>query len=437
MSLINQMLRDLAQRQDRQPAAPPPAPLKWQPPRRRRFSVPGLLSSLPPVIWVVLGGLVGLVLLWGAGSWLANVFAPQAPETVAKPSSELVAGVNAPSPAAPAEKRRVPAVPADVPPPAPPQVYGSSVPTGGVPVEKPMAAPAPAPAASATALPAPAAAPAVSPAVLPRVASTYFSDQPLPVRAPAPARQADSPPGSRAVAPAPSPGAGKAITSPASLHPDLLPGAVNATNLALQKAAREAAAVPPVVTPYGQAEAAYREGHRAYEANRTEASLAALGKALDYYPGHLPARELLVDQLEMSGRIDEAYAALKQGLAIAPDYTPFRKRAARMLLDRSDTAGALRVLVGSGLPRVAADPELHHLLAGIYLRLGENFLAAQTYRNLLVYDPRDGSAWVGLGDALAADGQAAEARKAYRKALAAGGLDREQNSHVRTRLSAN
>jgi MSHA biogenesis protein MshN len=207
----------------------------------------------------------------------------------------------------------------------------------------------------------------------------------------------------------------------------MLPGAVNATNLALQKAVREAAVTPPpVVTPYGQAEAAYQAGRQAYEANRIDESIEALHRALGFYPGHLPARELLVDQIEMAGRPDEALTLLKQGLSIAPDYTPFRKRAARLLLDRDDAAGAIRALIGSGLPRVEDDPELHRLLADIYQRFGETFLAAQTYRNLLVHDPQNGSLWVGLGDALAADGQPAEARRAYRRALVTGGLSREE-----------
>jgi MSHA biogenesis protein MshN len=222
------------------------------------------------------------------------------------------------------------------------------------------------------------------------------------------------------------------VNPPGRLHPDLLPGAINVTNLALQKAARDAAATPPVVTPFGQAEAAYREGRQAYERNRSEASIPALRRALGFYPGHLLARELLADQLEMTGRGDEALALLQQGLAIAPDYAPFRLRAARMLQDRGDAVGATQILIGNGLPRVEDDPELHLMLAGIYLRLGENFLAAQTYRNLLIHDPQAGQLWVGLGDALAADGLPAEARKAYRRALTLGGLSREETARARS-----
>jgi predicted Zn-dependent protease len=226
-------------------------------------------------------------------------------------------------------------------------------------------------------------------------------------------------------------GRGLAEHSPGRLHPDLLPGAVNTTNLALRKAVRQIAADPPPVrTPYGQAEDAYRQGLQAYAANRTETSLQALRRTLELYPGHLPARELLADQYEMAGRTEEALTLLQKGLTIAPDYTPLRKRMARLLLDRGDAAGATKALIGGGLPKVEDDPELHQILAESYRQIGENFLAAQTYRNLLTRDPRNGLFWAGLGDVLTADGQPGEAHKAYRRALMVGGLSRESTNAV-------
>jgi len=432
MSLINQMLRDLQQRQNTRPAAAAPAPARRPRRSRRRTSLGNLLGTAPPLFWVGICGVAGIVLIWGLSSWLSEVFGPGSAGPVAKPPAEMVAIANAPRPAAttvpPPAKRRAPPVPTAVPPPPPPLAYGSAEPPG-------IAAP---PAVAPSPQPAPPQEPQVAAGY--GSATTVFSDNPVlvltppaPPRATAPAtgaRKGGAGPASAAPAAPHIPGV--AVHPPGRLHPDLLPGAVNVTNLALQKAAREAAATPPVVTPYGQAEAAYRQGRKAYESNRSEASIPALRRALGYYPGHLLARELLADQLEMTGHGDEALALLQQGLAIAPDYAPFRMRAARMLLGRGDAAGATQTLIGNGLPRVEDDPELHLMLASIYLRLGENFLAAQTYRNLLVHDPRAGRLWLGLGDALAADGQPLEARKAYRRALAAGGLNREESARART-----
>lgn len=430
MSLINQMLRDLQQRQGGgRPAVPVPAPAKRQ---RRRFPVADLLGSVPPLLWVAAAGVAGVILLWGASGWLSGVLGPNAPAPVPQPPPELVAIAKSPPPQAvevpTAAPRRAPPVPIDVPPPPPPLAYGSSESSG-------VALPAP---VSSSAVSTPTSVPSAPAAVIPRPSSTYFSDQPRLLTPPATSRPTSSPSGPRGTSADPASAApvapripGIAASPPGRVHPDLLPGAVNATNLALQKAAREPVPAPPVATPFGRAEAAYREGRQAYDANRADASLDALRRALELYPGHLPARELLVDQLEMGGRTDEAYTLVEQGLTIAPDYAPFRKRAARMLLDRNDAAAAVRALTGSGLPRVEDDPELHQMLAGIYLNLGESFLAAQTYRNLLVHAPQEGGYWLGLGDALAADAQPLEARKAYRRALAAGGLSRAEAERVR------
>lgn len=414
MSLINQMLRDLQQRRHGRPGDVRPNPVgKTGRRTRRSFSLADLLRSVPPLLWVGAGGMAGLLLLWGASDWRSGVFGPNAPAPVPLPSPEPVAIAEAPQPlqteVPAAANRRTQPVPIDLPSPAPPRAYGSVEPSLAV---LPPAAPEP------RSAPGPTASVQRSMAVV--------LPQSL-VALPGPPTSGSDSRGTAAGSPSIPPVVpGVVANPPGRLHPDLLPGAVNATNLALQKSAREVAAAPlPMVTPYGRAEDAYREGRQAYEDNHPDVSLEALRRALQFYPGHLLARELLADQLEMAGRIDEAFALLTQGLTIAPDYTPFRKRAARMLLDRGDAAGATRVLIGNGLPRVEDDPELHRLLAGGYQQLGENFLAAQTYRNLLVHDPQSGGLWVGLGDALAADGLPAEAYKSYRRALAVGGLSRE------------
>ncbi|NJC87987.1 MAG: tetratricopeptide repeat protein [Desulfuromonas sp.] len=434
MSLVNQMLRDLRQRQgDGRPSVPANASIKRSRPPRRRFSAIGMLRSMPPLLWVGAGGVAGLLLLWGLFGWLSGVLGPGASVPVSQPPPELVAIANSPpSPAAEAPvaaPRRTPPVPIDVPPP-PPLAYGSSAPAGG-------ASPA-AVTPSAGAL-APAPVPSTPTVVFSRPSGTYFSDKPQVVTSTAPVRAALPSSGFRGTAvgswsaPPTAPRTpGIAASPPDRVRPDLLPGAVNANRPSQRQMGFETAAAPSATTPYGRAEAAYREGRRAYAANRADAALEALRRALELYPGHLPARELLVDQLEMGGRTDEAFTLVKQGLTIAPDYTPFRKRAARLLLDRGDAAGAVRALTGNGLPRVEDDPELHRLLAGIYLKLGESFLAAQTYRNLLVQAPQEGRSWLGLGDALAADGQPEEARKAYRQALAVGGLSRDEAARAKT-----
>lgn len=370
---------------------------------------------MPAMVWVGIGGLAGVALLIGLAGGLSGIVGPKAALPVPSPPKEMLAITDAPSPtiSAPTNRNKTEPVPPEVPPPAPPLAHGST---------KPATV---APATTARRIPDVSLSASKAPPAESSLARPPSSVQPLAAVAEV----------AKPVARTASVRQGFVERSPGRLHPDLLPGAVNTTNLALQKAARQVATDPPPVrTPYGQAEDAYRQGLRAYEANYTETSLQALRRALDLYPGHLPARELLADQYEMAGRTEEALTLLQKGLAIAPDYTPLRKRMARLLLDRGDAVGATKALVGSGLPKVEDDPELHQILAGIYRQLGENFLAAQTYRNLLTHDPRNGSFWAGLGDVLTADGQPGEAHKAYRRALMVGGLNRESMALVQQKL---
>lgn len=345
MSLINQMLRDLQQHGRRPDTGLPPG-LSAGPVSTRQPAI-GRLAKLG----LILAGLAGVGLLWGASGWLADRFAPA-------DGPAAVQGAASPAP---------PALPITV-------------------TAEPVAAPAvaaPAPASAVVAQARPFAAPAARRAA-----------------APATAPQPEFLPPDDA----------------APLHPDRLPGAVPSTT------------PPRFEHPYRQAELAYRE---AQAAARPEAKLAALQQALVAYPGHMPARELLAVTLAAAGRRDEALTVLEEGLQIVPDYTPLRKQAADLLLAGGDPAGAAKILIGPGLPRVATDPELHRLLARVYEQLGEPFLAAQTYRNLLVNAPRDGALWVALGTVLERSGQFDEARQAYRQALAVGGLTREEMARAR------
>jgi MSHA biogenesis protein MshN len=210
---------------------------------------------------------------------------------------------------------------------------------------------------------------------------------------------------------------------PQKLHPDQLPGAV-------VPGARKA----PITTPFGAAEKAFQQGQLAQREQRSLEAVQSLRHALQLYPGHLAARELLADILNDEGQAGQAMALLTQGLEIAPDYMPFKKRQARLMIGQGDFKSAVQVLLNAGMPTVEEDPDAHALLASTYQRLAEPFLAAQTYRNLLVAWPQTGAFWIGLGRALEAEGLPEEASKAYRQALATGQLREDLAIYAVTRL---
>ena len=219
------------------------------------------------------------------------------------------------------------------------------------------------------------------------------------------------------------------------LHPDNLPGAILSTSREFpSRRPVESAVVALPTSPYGVAEQFYLDGKWARDQQRPVLATRSLEDALEAYPGHLPARTLLVELFVQEGNTGEAMFLLAEGLDIAPDYLPFKKQYARLLTEQGDYAVAAKVLLADGLPAVDEDPESHILLASVYQRLGEPFLAAQTYRNLLVAWPQTGAFWVGLGGALEAQRLPDEAMECYRRALATDNLRQDLNTFATRRL---
>ncbi len=225
---------------------------------------------------------------------------------------------------------------------------------------------------------------------------------------------------------------------PQRLHPDDLPGAVLSSHPSLvvtqdlvNRPSRSQAS-----TPYGQAEESYLDGKWALAQARNGLAVRSLQHALELYPGHLPARELLADLLIEAGKSAEAMSLLAGGLDIAPDYTVFKKKYARLLVEAGDEDAATKVLLNGGLPTVEEDPETHVMLASLYQKLGEPFLAAQTYRNLLVAWPQTGAFWVGLGGALESQRLPEEALICYQQALKTNNLRQDLSKYAQSRLSA-
>jgi MSHA biogenesis protein MshN len=222
---------------------------------------------------------------------------------------------------------------------------------------------------------------------------------------------------------------------PKRLHPDELPGAIPSQSVSMLEVKRiERPSRIPATTPYGMAEEAYLDGKWAYERERTNLAVRSLQDALELYPGHLTAREMLFKIFEKGGKNGEAMYLLAEGLEIAPDYIVFKKNYARLLSSQGDYDAAAKVMLNGGLPAVEEDPEAHVILASLYQRLDESFLAAQTYRNLLVVWPQTGAFWVGLGGALEGQQLQKEAVECYQRAMKTENLRKDLLAYAQKRL---
>ena len=418
MSLINQMLRDLQQQKDGGGSKPPET---LRP--RKIVHVPYL--PLP----LVLGGAALLLLffLWWMAGALSEVmfgFKPVESQQVAVTEELQVAESS--------EQDQLTMAERDAEPPSVPVASEQVAEKGRAPVDMQPAQTTPVVKAPAikpvVAKPPPTTAKPSKPTVARRklvTASPRVTPKTQPVKsrkALAPRKEVSSPK--------------KIVTkTPKRLHPDTLPGAIlsRSNSMATTKGVSRPSAVR-ATTPYGMAEEAFLDGKWALEQQRDHLAVRSLQHALELYPGHLPARGMLAEIFDKEGKTGEAMFLLAEGLEIAPDYIVFKKSYAKLLVDQGDYEAATEVMLYDGLPTVEEDPEAHVVLASLYQRLGESFLAAQTYRNLLVSWPQTGAFWVGLGGALEGQSLPEEAVECYQKALKTKNLRQDLSRYAKKRL---
>lgn len=415
MSLINQMLRDL--QQQKKDGAPP----GFKPPRR---SLMEKVPYLPLPVVLGGGGLVLLLLIW----WLAGVlsdmmfgFEPTNP----KAETQQVAVIEETAPLenlnVPVAKDQLTLAEREAEAPAPATVNEAVIALTEAPAKVEVA-------------------PAKPVVKMASVKSPAVKKPPV-VRAvkakPVKRKQVKAPERAAAITRSKVSSPQAVVKAPQRLHPDELPGAIRSQSVSTPEVKRiERPSRIPATTPYGMAEEAYLDGKWAYERERTNLAVRSLQDALELYPGHLPAREMLVKIFEKGGKNGEAMYLLAEGLEIAPDYIVFKKSYARLLSAQGDYDAATKVMLNGGLPAVDEDPEAHVILASLYQRLDESFLAAQTYRNLLVAWPQTGAFWVGLGGALEGQKLQKEAVECYQRALKTENLRKDLLAYAQKRLRA-
>lgn len=202
-------------------------------------------------------------------------------------------------------------------------------------------------------------------------------------------------------------------------------------------AAAVAPAPPPEIrkqarqaTPEEDAETHYRKAIAQVRAGRDAQARPLLEAALQAFPRHIAARQMLATLLSESGQDRTAEAVLHEGRAVAPEEAWFALALARLQAARGDTAGAAASLLDGQSGR-GVDAEYRATLAGLLVNLGRPAEAVRQYELALDLQPGQGSWWVGLGLALEAQGRTGDALAAYRRALAAGNLPETLLSFVR------
>ena len=157
---------------------------------------------------------------------------------------------------------------------------------------------------------------------------------------------------------------------------------------------------------------------------------------LQINPQRLAARLELVGVLQRLGDERRFLKVIEEGLQLHPGQSDLRKLYAHHLLFSQRHREGLDLLEKAPFPTVKDEPEYHALRAAIYQELGEYAEAAEVYARLLEQRPRESLWWMGLAIALEQQGLTGGARDAYRTALDVSGLRPDLESFVRERLQS-
>lgn len=373
MSLINQMLQDLDQRQAGEVQRALPNEVRSLPPSRR--------SSILP--WVIAGGSIALM------TAAIYFYLPLAMQSGAAP---VAAAVVSP-----------PRIPTDEPPATP--AAG-----GGAPIEAPVPAPA-------TAEPMPL-----------RLSDVLSMPQPRQSSVPQESRSAPLAKESPAVAPVP-------VAVPQAVPAKAASGV--AASVASKGETRDGPVhiekTPLQPTPQERAESEYRRGAALLAQGQLKSGMDALRSCLKVDGTHAAARQLLLKALLEQRSYDEARELLSEAVQLQPGRYQWAMTLARLQIEKGDAAGAwqsLQASMGAG----ANNADYQGLAGNVLQRLGNGKDAAEHYRAALRLSPNDGRWWIGLGLALESQGNGAEARTAFQTARASGSLTPEMAAFVEQRL---
>lgn len=147
------------------------------------------------------------------------------------------------------------------------------------------------------------------------------------------------------------------------------------------------------------------------------------------------ARGYLVTLQLSSGLREPASILLQESLLIHPQDFTLRKLQSRVLLSDRKVTETLQLLENSK-PAVERDPEYYELLATAYQQGGQYEQAAKMYYQLLQYQNGTPRWWVGMAYSLELDKRYGEALRAYQSATQIPGISASLKTYAEQRVQA-
>ncbi len=387
MSLINQMLQDLEQRNAQ---AGKTEPMSGE--------VRTVSAAKPVVRLRLLLGILLLLSLGGAAAWMYQA-------RLLRPAVAPVAKMTVPAPAASA-------------PVVPPPVVNSPVPAAGK-TSPAVAAPelVVAPEAPDNALTSPVEA----------VKHLLGLDTNLSAVVPA---SVAKPPAERKSKPSADSSASTVVDTDSKLMPVETRAA---RNKLVGKSAGNTDTSLKTVNPAQQSENFYRQSIGMMQMGRSVEAQDALRHALESNPGNLKARQTLIGLLVESRHNDEAMSLLQEGLKLAPEQTNLSMSLARMQVETGNVTAGTDTLE-RGLKYAGDDAEYHAFYAALMQRAERHDEAVAHYLIALRNNPSMPTWLVGIAISWQAQGKLTDAGEAYRRAKDTGQLSPQLAQFVDQRM---
>lgn len=393
MSLINQMLQDLEQRNA--------STGKTEPMSGEVRAVSAPTKSMRPVM------LIGVALVVSIASAAAWIYLSETPKPV------VSVAVTAPPASAKPVAAQQPVAPAEPAAATTPEV-------------QPSAASTPVPAVQAET----SAQPALPVRRMPGLDTSLAVVPAAPATQPAskiPAEKTSRP------APVPEPLAAGAVTADAAAKP-MVTEPMPVKQKPVPKAVPgNAGASLKTVNPAQQSDNLYRQAVTILQQGRVAEAQDALRKALESDPHNLKARQALVGLLVEGKHNDEAMALLQEGLKLAPEQSGFSMALARLQVEAGDAKSGSDTLE-RGLQYAGEDADYHAFYAALLQREERHDAAVAHYLTALKSNPAMPSWLVGIGISLQAQGGLADASEAYQRARDTGQLTPQLLQFVEQRL---
>lgn len=179
--------------------------------------------------------------------------------------------------------------------------------------------------------------------------------------------------------------------------------------------------------------ASYQRALHYLQINRVSLAVDQLEKTLAQNPTHHDARELLANLYRQNGREAEANVLLRQGIELAPSHLAFPRMVADALIKNGELQQAASVLEHSAA-YAHNDAEYIAMRAAVAQRLTKHDEAVRYYMQALDIYPRRSAWWMGLGMSLEAMNKIKAASGAYVAAVDSGQLNAELLAYVNSRL---